>query len=82
MDVQMPEMDGFEATRRIRDTKSRVLNHDIPIIAMTAHAMQGDRELCMAAGMNEYTSKPIQPQDLFNKIEKFISINVQSEVIT
>ena len=50
MDVQMPEMDGLEATRRIRDPQSAVLNHQIPIIAMTAHAMQGDREKCLERG--------------------------------
>ena len=82
MDVQMPEMDGLEATRRIRNPESRVLKRNIPIIAMTAHAMHGDRELCLAAGMNDYTSKPIQPQDLFNKIEKFISISADSETIS
>jgi two-component system sensor histidine kinase/response regulator len=82
MDVQMPEMDGLEATKRIRDPESRVLKHDIPVIAMTAHAMHGDRELCLAAGMNDYTSKPIQPQDLFNKIEKFILISSDSETIS
>ena len=82
MDVQMPEMDGLEATKRIRDPESGVLNHDIPIIAMTAHAMHGDRELCLAAGMNDYTSKPILPQELFDKIEKFISTSGDSETIS
>jgi two-component system sensor histidine kinase/response regulator len=82
MDVQMPEMDGFEATKRIRDPESGVLNNDIPIIAMTAHAMHGDRELCLAAGMNDYTSKPILPQELFDKIEKFISTKGESETIS
>jgi two-component system, sensor histidine kinase and response regulator len=78
MDIQMPEMDGIEATRRIRNASSGVKNHDIPIIAMTAHAMKGDREMCLVAGMNDYTSKPIQPQELFNKLEKYMPINARS----
>ncbi|MCX6997061.1 MAG: response regulator, partial [Kiritimatiellaeota bacterium] len=64
MDVQMPVMDGFEATRQIRHPKSKVRHHAIPIIAMTAHAMQGDRETCLNAGMNDYVSKPVHPQTL------------------
>jgi PAS domain S-box-containing protein len=64
MDVQMPEMDGFEATRCIRDSRSAVRNHEIPIIAMTAHVMKGDRERCLKAGMNDYISKPISLQAL------------------
>ena len=71
MDVQMPEMDGLEATRIIRDPESGVLNPNIPIVAMTALAMKGDRELCLAAGMNDYISKPIKPEELFKTIENF-----------
>ncbi|WP_407357210.1 ATP-binding protein [Methanolobus sp. WCC5] len=59
MDVHMPVMDGLEATRHIRDPESGVLNNDIPIIALTAHAMQGDRERFIEAGMDDYISKPI-----------------------
>ncbi len=70
MDVQMPEMDGLEATKIIRSQKSKVLNHRIPIIAMTAHAMKGDREKCLEAGMDDYVSKPINPDELFTTIEK------------
>ena len=72
MDVQMPEMDGLEATRAIRNPQSPVLNHDIPIIAMTAAAMQGDRERCMEAGMNSYVSKPIIRQVLADALGKWL----------
>jgi two-component system sensor histidine kinase/response regulator len=74
MDIQMPELDGIEATQAIRDPNSRVHNHDIPIIAMTAHAMAGDRERCLEAGMNDYISKPINPDDLFKSIKKQLSL--------
>jgi len=64
MDVQMPEMDGFEATRVIRDPTSKVRNHAVPVVALTAHAMAGDRERCLAAGMDDYLQKPIDPHEL------------------
>jgi len=69
MDVQMPEMDGFEATRQIRAASCRP---DLPIIAMTAHAMKGDRERCLEAGMNDYIAKPIQVQDVRGALEKWL----------
>jgi HPt (histidine-containing phosphotransfer) domain-containing protein len=72
MDVQMPEMDGFEATRRIRDPNSSVLHHEVPIIAMTAHAMPGDRERCLEAGMDDYVTKPISPQALAEAIDRWL----------
>ena len=72
MDVQMPEMDGLEATRHIRDRTSAVRDHDVPIIAMTAHAMQGDREECLEAGMNDYVSKPVKPHVLVEALEKWL----------
>jgi signal transduction histidine kinase/DNA-binding response OmpR family regulator len=64
MDCQMPEMDGYAATRAIRDPQSSVLDHHIPIIAMTANAMPGDRERCLEAGMNDYVGKPIDEAEL------------------
>ena len=69
MDIQMPEMDGLEATRVIRDPNSAVLDHRVPIIALTAHAMKGDREKCLEAGMDDYVSKPIQPDILRKAID-------------
>jgi PAS domain S-box-containing protein len=72
MDVQMPLMDGLEATRAIRSGKTRVPNPRIPIIAMTAHAMKGDREICLEAGMDDYISKPIAPQALAEALEKWV----------
>jgi signal transduction histidine kinase/CheY-like chemotaxis protein len=75
MDVQMPEMDGFEATKIIRDEDSDVLNHAVPIIAMTAHAMKGDKESCLAAGMNDYISKPVNSQEMIAKIVRWLERN-------
>jgi len=69
MDVQMPEMDGFEATSAIRE-RERTQGGRIPIIAMTAHAMVGDKQRCLAAGMDGYVSKPLRPQELFEMLEK------------
>ena len=69
MDCQMPIMDGYEATKQIRET-SRGKKH-IPIIAMTAYAMKGDREKCLAAGMDEYLSKPLNIKDIADLISKY-----------
>ena len=73
MDVQMPEMDGLEATRAIRAVGSGGLDPNIPIIAMTAHAMQGDRELCLDAGMDDYIAKPVSPAALSALLEKWLA---------
>jgi CheY-like chemotaxis protein len=72
MDVQMPEIDGLEATRIIRDPQSPVLDHQIPIIAMTAHAMRSDREHCLQTGMNDYIAKPISAQALIEALNKWL----------
>ena len=103
MDIQMPVMDGYTATRRIRELELKAqrvkINPNdsedlsdfeiqlsarsgrIPIIAMTAHAMKGDREKCIAAGMDDYTTKPINPEELLGKIEKWTRVeqNVPSQ---
>ena len=71
MDGQMPVMDGIEATEAIRNSEPAVLNPNVPIIAMTAHAMKGDRERFLKSGMDEYISKPIKPQALIDAIYKF-----------
>jgi CheY-like chemotaxis protein len=76
MDVQMPEMDGFEATGRIRDSERESGEH-IPIIAMTAHAMKGDREKCLNAGMDEYVTKPISIKSVSDAIKR-LSIEQKS----
>ncbi|MCK8824035.1 response regulator [Fuchsiella alkaliacetigena] len=69
MDVQMPNMDGYQATKKIRVNSK---NEETPIIAMTAHAMDKDRKACLEAGMDDYISKPFNPQDLLNKLSKWI----------
>jgi CheY-like chemotaxis protein len=68
MDVQMPEMDGFEATAAVR-AKEKATGGHVPIVAMTAHAMKGDRERCLQVGMDGYISKPLQPSELFEAVE-------------
>jgi PAS domain S-box-containing protein len=73
MDVQMPELDGFEATRRIRAAEQALGRRRTPIIAMTAHAMKGDRERCLQAGMDGYISKPVRAPELSKTIAEFAS---------
>jgi signal transduction histidine kinase/DNA-binding response OmpR family regulator/HPt (histidine-containing phosphotransfer) domain-containing protein len=75
MDIQMPVMDGYEATKRIRNSEGGMRNEGkdpIPIIAMTAHAMTGDREKSLEAGMNDHVAKPIDPNELFMTLEKWM----------
>lgn len=78
MDCQMPEMDGFTATRKLRSPDSTVLNRSVPVIAMTANAMAGDRERCMASGMDDYLSKPVKPKELVNILEKWLDRGVHT----
>jgi CheY-like chemotaxis protein len=81
MDIQMPGMDGFEATAAIRQIEKQNGGH-IPIVAMTAHALVGDQERCLASGMDGYTSKPIRTSELFATIERILdgkSMNESAE---
>ncbi|MCK9442300.1 MAG: PAS domain S-box protein [Methanothrix sp.] len=75
MDCQMPEMDGFEATRAVRQKESPALNPSIPIIAMTASAMQADRERCLQAGMSDFIAKPVQPRELAEMLARWLAIS-------
>jgi PAS domain S-box-containing protein len=80
MDVQMPEMDGFEATGRIRDHEQQTGGH-LPIIAMTAYAMKGDRERCLEAGMDGYVTKPIQAGELWQTIRGVLPPQVRAALV-
>ena len=72
MDVMMPGMDGFAATAEIRDMASQVLNHDVPIIAVTANALKNDRDACLAAGMNDFLPKPVRKDELAGILKKWL----------
>ncbi len=80
MDCQMPEIDGFEATRCIRKNAAGVLNPRVPIIAMTAATMQGDREKCIDAGMNDFIAKPVQPGDLAKILVRWLPVAIDDEL--
>jgi CheY-like chemotaxis protein len=79
MDMSLPILDGWEATRRL---KSNAVTKTIPIIALTAHAISGDREKCLAVGCDEYESKPVKFPDLIAKIEQFVGPGDNPEGIT
>jgi len=78
MDLQMPVMDGFETTVSIRNSLEKPKS-EIPIIALTANAIKGDREKCIELGMNDYISKPFEPDQLFNKLKPFYHTETMSE---
>jgi len=78
MDMRMPVMDGIAASRQIRNPQSAVLDHDIPIIALTANAMLSDRQNCLAAGMNDFVSKPIMKTVLLEALKKWLPSGVSS----
>lgn len=76
MDIQMPNLDGYEATKQIRAKEASSKKH-IPIVALTANAMQGDEQKCLDAGMDSYISKPLDPQLLEEILKKFLSKDAQ-----
>jgi CheY-like chemotaxis protein len=80
MDCQMPEMDGYDAARAIRSKEKDTGSH-VPIVAMTANAMPGDRERCLAAGMDDYISKPIDVQDLSTLLRRYLDRPAEAESV-
>ncbi|ESQ75632.1 ATP-binding protein [Asticcacaulis sp. AC402] len=78
MDVQMPDMDGFEATQQIRQAERACGRTRIPILAMTAHALKGDRETCLQAGMDDYISKPFDARELEQKVEALLKVQARA----
>ncbi|MEY8214170.1 MAG: ATP-binding protein, partial [Colwellia sp.] len=84
MDCQMPIMDGYKASQTIRSHQSTVIDHNVPIIAMTANAMKGDREKCLSAGMSDYIAKPINPIELNRIIKNWLKVTpvIQTEKVS
>lgn len=80
MDCQMPRMDGYETAFHIRNKPELAVNRDVVIVAMTAHAIQGDKERCLAAGMDDYLAKPVQKSDLAFIINTYLFKNMQSQM--
>ncbi|MDP4116747.1 MAG: ATP-binding protein [Bacteroidota bacterium] len=78
MDCQMPEKDGYTATSEIRELNIEGISDKLPIIAITAHALSGDKEKCLTAGMNDYVAKPILPDQLISKIDKWLKLNTKN----
>jgi CheY-like chemotaxis protein len=81
MDCQMPQMDGYEATRIIRDRNSSVLDHAVPIVAMTANAFDEDRERCLTAGMSDFLAKPVDQRMLASVLAKWMKPAAQRAVV-
>lgn len=79
MDIEMPEMDGIEAVRRIRSLPVENPNRTTPVIALTARAMRADREECLAAGMDDYVSKPVRPDTLKKTVERWLCGEAERE---
>jgi two-component system sensor histidine kinase/response regulator len=77
MDCQMPELDGYEATRLIRKASTPVRNHTVPVVAMTAHGLQGDRTKCLEAGMNDYLVKPIRREVMEQVLDHWLAASTQ-----
>jgi CheY-like chemotaxis protein len=82
MDVQMPELDGFETTKKIRFGENNVIDQTVPVIAMTAHTMCGDKEECISAGMNDYIPKPFNIDQLFSVLNKWLGTNSTNDSIS
>ena len=80
MDLQMPDVDGFEATAAVRQLETETGKH-LPIIAMTAHALRGDRERCLEAGIDDYVFRPVRMKDLVTAVENVLAAYPPSEAV-